>query len=165
VAPPADPAADRAGGADSDDVAPRSETSSGPGSPTPDVTTSSPSDRPEAPLFGTPILIETRVLDARKHRGAVVGSSVLGESSFCRGGRATGGSEGSTITTTFRCRGGTLTVRYFPTQRSLVQGSQWEVVDGTGSFAGQQGGGTMVAVFDEDDPDRGREVFTGTVGE
>jgi hypothetical protein len=105
------------------------------------------------------------VLDAREHRGEVVGTSVLGESAFCRGGRSTGGSEGSTITTTVHCRGGTLTVRYFPIQRSLVQGSQWEVVDGTGSFAGQQGGGTMVAVFDEDDPDRGREVFTGTVGE
>jgi hypothetical protein len=93
------------------------------------------------------------------------GTSVIGESAFCPGGRTSGGSEGAAITTTFHCPDGTLTVRYSPTQRSLVQGSPWEVVSGTGSWAGLRGGGSMVAVFEKDDPDRGREVFTGTIGE
>lgn len=93
---------------------------------------------------------------ARPETSSGTGSSVVGPLAAARA---------RPITTTVHCRGGTLTVRYFPIQRSLVQGSQWEVVDGTGSFADLRGGGTMVAVFDEDDPDRGREVFTGTVGE
>jgi len=119
----------------------------------------------DSPLFGRPILIETRVINAAEHRSRVADTSVLGETPFCRGGPATGGSEGAAITTTFSCRGGTLTVRFSPIQRSLVQGATWEVVEGTGDFAALRGGGSMVAVFDEDDPDRGREVFTGLVGE
>lgn len=114
--------------------------------------------------FGAPALIETRVINAARHVGVVLGTSVIGESPFCRGGKASGGSEGATITTTFDCPGGTLRVRYSPTQRSLVQGALWEVVTGTGSLAGLRGGGSMVAIFDEDHPDSGREVFTGTVG-
>jgi hypothetical protein len=54
-------------------------------------------------------------------------------------------------------------VRYSPGQRSLVQSSPWEVVSGTGRFATLSGGGTMAAAFSDDDPDVGREVFTGTV--
>jgi len=38
-------------------------------------------------------------------------------------------------------------------------------VSGTGSWAGLRGSGSMVAVFEKADPDRGREVFTGTIGE
>ena len=44
------------------------------------------------------------------------------------------------------------------------QGGVWEVVSGTGRFEGLRGGGSMVAPFESDDPDAGREVFTGTVG-
>jgi len=117
-----------------------------------------------APLSGAPILIETRVTDARRHTGEVLGGSALGESVFCRGGKTSGGSDGPTITTTFDCPGGTLKVHYAPTQRSLVQGSVWEVVSGTGRFKGFRGGGSMVATFDSDDPDTGREIFTGAVG-
>ena len=117
-----------------------------------------------APLSGAPILIETRVTNARRHTGEVLGVSTIGESAFCRGGKTSGGSEGPTITTTFRCPGGTLKVRYAPTQPSLVQGSVWEVVSGTGSFEGLRGGGSMVAKFDSGNPDVGREIFTGTVG-
>ena len=147
-----------------DNTAARPDTS-GAESPTPESSVSSPVDSPlAAPLFGKAILIETRVLNARRHRTVVVARSVIGEAAFCPGGRASGGSEGAAITTTFHCPGGTLTVRYSPIQRSLVQGAGWEVVSGTGSLADLRGGGSMVAVFDEDDPDRGREVFTGTVG-
>ena len=127
-------------------------------SPTPESPTS-------APVFGKPTLIETRIIDAARHVGVVRGTSVIGESVFCPGGRTSGGSEGAAITTTFHCPDGTLKVRYAPTQRSLVQGALWEVVSGTGSWAGLRGGGSMVAVFEKDDPDRGREVFTGTIGE
>ena len=115
-------------------------------------------------MSGDAILIETRVTNAKRHTGEVLGGSVIGESAFCRGGKTSGGSEGPTITTTFRCPGGTLKVQYAPTQRSLVQGGVWEVVRGTGSFEGLRGGGSMVAKFESDDPDSGREIFTGTVG-
>ena len=113
---------------------------------------------------GDAILIETRVTNARRHTGEVLGVSVIGESAFCRGGKISGGSEGPTIKTTFRCPGGMLKVQYAPTQPSLVQGSVWEVVSGTGRFEGLRGGGSMVAKFESDDPDVGREVFAGTVG-
>lgn len=117
----------------------------------------------DAPVSGDAILIETRVTNAKRHTGEVLRASVIGESAFCRGGKTSGGSEGPTITTTFRCPGGTLKVQYAPTQPSLVQGAVWEVVSGTGSFKGLRGGGSMVAKFENDDPDTGREIFTGTV--
>jgi hypothetical protein len=114
-------------------------------------------------MFGTPIFIETRVINARRHVGVVVRGSVIGESAFCPGGKTTGGSEGAAITTTFHCSGGTLTISYSPIQRNRVQGAPWQSVSGTGSLAGFVGGGSMVAIFSEDDPDRGREIFTGLV--
>jgi len=117
-----------------------------------------------AAMNTTPILIQTTVINARHHKAVVRGGSFIGESAFCPGAKATGGSEGPTITTTFRCRGGTLKVQYAPTQHSLVQGSVWEVVSATGSFEGVRGGGSMVARFERDDPDAGGEIFTGTVG-
>jgi hypothetical protein len=110
------------------------------------------------------VYIETRIPDARLHAGVVARTSVLGESAFCPGGTTTGGSEGAAITTTFHCPGGTLTIRYAPTEHSRVQGALWEVMGGTGSLAGLRGGGSMVAVFEQDDPDRGREIFTGKLG-
>jgi hypothetical protein len=74
---------------------------------------------------GEAILIETRVTNAKRHLGEVLGVSAIGESAFCRGGKTSGGSEGPTITTTFRCAGGTLKVQYAPTQPSRVQSSVW----------------------------------------
>jgi hypothetical protein len=118
----------------------------------------------DTPVTGDAILIQTRITNAKRHTGEVLGPSAIGESAFCRGGKTRGGSEGPTITTTFRCPGGTLKVQYAPTQPSLVQGSVWEVVSGTGSFKGLRGGGSMIAKFKKDDPDAGRETFIGTVG-
>jgi hypothetical protein len=129
----------------------------------PDATSAQETSTP-APVSGDAILIETRVTNARRHTGEVLGVSVMGESAFCRGGKTSGGSEGPTIKTTFRCPGGMLKVQYAPTQPSLVQGGVWEVVSGTGRFEGLRGGGSMVAKFESDDPDAGREIFTGTVG-
>jgi hypothetical protein len=114
-------------------------------------------------LRGDALLIETRITDARRHTGEVLDGSRIGESPFCPGGAANGSSEGATITTTFSCPGGTLTVQYAPTQRALVQSSEWRVVSGTGEFEGLRGGGFMVASFETDDPDVGRELFAGTV--
>jgi hypothetical protein len=117
-----------------------------------------------APVPGDPILIQTRVTNARLHKAHVTAPSVFGESAFCPGGKATGGSDGPTIHTIFHCRGGTLEIKYAPVQPSDVQGSPWEIVRGTGSFKGLQGGGSMVDIFEKDNPDSGREVFTGTAG-
>ncbi len=125
--------------------------------------TSAPETSTADPVSGDAILIQTRITDARSHTGEVLDGSVLGETTFCSGGESKGSSAGAAITTTFSCPDGTLTVEYAPRQPSLVQSSQWEVVSGTGSFEGLQGGGWMVAAFDGDDPDVGREVFTGTV--
>ena len=116
-----------------------------------------------APATGDAILIETRISNARKHSGEVLDGSVIGESAFCPGGKTRGGSTGATITATFHCPGGRLTVSYSPTQRSLVQSSDWEIVSGTGSFKGLRGGGWMVANFGSEDPEKGGETFTGTV--
>ena len=126
--------------------------------------TSTPETPAAAPVGGDAILIETRVTDARRHTGEVVDGPVLGESAFCPGGTTSGSSRGRTITTTFSCPDGRLGVRFAPSQPSLVQGSLWEVAGGTGAYAGLRGGGSMVASFLGDDPDTGREVFTGTVG-
>jgi hypothetical protein len=116
-----------------------------------------------AAVVGGPVLIETRVTDARHHHGEVVDGSVIGEVPFCPGGTTSGSSEGATITTTFDCPEGTLQLQYAPTQPSLVQGADWLVLSGTGALAGLHGGGSMAAVFSDDDPDAGREVFTGNV--
>jgi hypothetical protein len=126
--------------------------------------TSAPETATPAVVGGDAIMIQTRVTDARTHKSEVLDASFIGESAFCRGGTISGGSEGPTITATFHCPGGTLTVRYAPTQNSLVQGSVWAIASGTGSFKGLRGGGSMVAKFGNDDPDRGREFFAGTVG-
>jgi len=126
--------------------------------------TSSHETSTSTPVHGAAILIETRVTSARSHTGEVSDGSVIGESEFCHGGTTGGSSQGPTITTTFTCPDGTLEVQYAPTQPSLVQSAAWEIVGGTGSFEGLRGGGYMAASFLSDNPDAGREVFTGTVG-
>jgi hypothetical protein len=128
------------------------------------VTETTTEAKQDVPVAGDAILIDTRVTNARRHTGEVLSESLIGEAAFCRGGKTTGGSSGPTITTTFRCSNGRLTVQYAPTQPSLVQGAVWEVVSGTRSYRGLHGGGSMVARFESADPDKGRETFTGTVG-
>jgi hypothetical protein len=120
----------------------------------------------DAQATGDAILIETRISSAANHTGEVLSGSVIGESPFCPGGgTSTGGSEGALITTTFHCRDGLLKVSYSPTQHSLVQGAPWKVVSGTGRYKGLRAGGSMVARFRSDDPQKGGETFAGTVGE
>jgi hypothetical protein len=112
---------------------------------------------------GDPILIETRVTNARGHTSDVLDSSLIGEKAFCRGGTTRGSSSGPVITTRFKCGDGTLEIQFAPTQVSWSQGAPWTIVGGTGSFKGLNGGGSMVAVFRDKDPDVGREIFTGLV--
>ena len=116
-----------------------------------------------SPAGGDAILIETRITNAMQHAGKVV-VVFIGESAYCRGAESSGGSAGPTITSTLQCPEGTLKLQYAPTQRSLVQGATWRIASGTGTFKGLHGGGSMVAKFQSENPDRGQEIFTGTVG-
>jgi hypothetical protein len=126
------------------------------------VTVETPAEPEQnAQVIGDAILIKTRIPDAKTHSGEVLDGSVIGESAFCPGGKTRGGSAGAEITATFHCPGGRLTVSYSPTQRSDVQGSDWKIVSGTGSYKGLRGGGSMVAKFGSDH--KGGETFTGTV--
>jgi hypothetical protein len=117
----------------------------------------------DAPVTGDAILIETRITNIERHTAEVLSESFIGESAFCPGGKASGGGS-PTVITTFRCPDGRLKIRFAPMQRSLVQSAVWEVVSGTGSFAGLRGGGSMVARFESEASENGRETFTGTVG-
>jgi hypothetical protein len=119
------------------------------------------------PVLGDPILIQTRISDARHHTGDVLDGSFIGDSAFCPGGKTSvaGDVEGTaSVITTFRCREGRLTIRFSPLQPEAVSSAVWGVVSGTGSFKGLRGGGSMVAKFEREVPDKGQETFTGTVG-
>jgi hypothetical protein len=96
----------------------------------------------DAPMTGDAILIETRITEFERHTAEVLSESFIGGSAFCRGGKASGGGSPAVITT-FRCPRGRLRIRFAPMQRSSVQSAVWEVVSGTGSFAGLRGGGSM----------------------
>ncbi len=117
----------------------------------------------DAPVIGDAILIETRITNVERHTAEVLSGSFVGESAFCPGGKASGGGN-PTVITTFRCRDGRLKIRFAPMQRSPVQSAVWEVVSGTGSFAGLRGGGSMVARSESDASENLRETFTGTIG-
>jgi hypothetical protein len=120
---------------------------------------------------GVPILIKTHlafVEDPTAKVGAmgeVLSGSTIGDSAFCSGGRFSdrhGEPPLGSVVKTFRCPGGRLTITFSPTQPSLKQSSDWEVVKGSGRFEGLSGGGRMKAVF-ESKGGEGRETFTGTV--
>ena len=120
---------------------------------------------------GEPILIKTHVVfledpDAEgESTGEVLPGSTIGDSAFCAGGRFSdrhGEPPLGLVVKTFRCPGGRLTITFSPTEPSLKQSSDWEVVKGSGRFEGLSGGGRMRAVF-ESKGGEGRETFTGTV--
>jgi hypothetical protein len=117
----------------------------------------------DAPVTGDAILIETRITNIERHTAEVLSRSFIGESAFCPGGKASGGGN-PTVITTFRCPDGQLKIRFAPMQRSPVQSAVWEVVSGTGSFAGLRGGGSMVARSGSEASENLRETFAGTVG-
>jgi hypothetical protein len=120
---------------------------------------------------GEPILIKTHLTFLENPnakvgaRGEVLPGSTVGDSAFCAGGRFSdrhGEPPLGSVVKTFRCPGGRLTITFSPTEPSLKQSSDWEVVNGSGRFQGLSGGGRMRAVF-ESTGGEGRETFTGTV--
>jgi hypothetical protein len=120
---------------------------------------------------GEPVLIKTQVafVEDANAKGATMGEvlpgSTIGDSAFCAGGKFSdrhGEPPLGLVVKMFRCPGGRLTITFSPTEPSLKQSSDWEVVKGSGRFQGLSGGGRMRAVF-ESKGGKGRETFTGTV--
>ena len=120
---------------------------------------------------GDPILIKTHVVFLEdpsakvETMGEVLPGSTIGDSAFCAGGRFSdrhGEPPLGLVVKTFSCPGGRLTITFSPTEPSLKQSSDWEVVNGSGRFEGLSGGGRMTAVFDSKGGE-GRETFTGTI--
>jgi hypothetical protein len=120
---------------------------------------------------GEPILIKTHVAflenptPKAETMGEVLPGSTIGDSRFCPGGKFSdrhGKPPLGLVVKTIRCPGGRLTITFSPTDPSLDQTADWEVVNGSGSFEGLSGGGRMRAVF-ESRGGEGQETFTGTV--
>ena len=122
-----------------------------------------PAAEQETPVTGDAILIETRITSAQRHTGRVLSQSRIGERPFCPGGTETGGGA-QPIIQTFHCPDGRLKIQFAPTQPSYVQSAAWSVVSGTGRYRGLRGEGFMVARFEGDNREIGRETFTGTIG-
>ena len=119
---------------------------------------------------GEPILIKTHLppLNARGEQvGEVRSGSTIGDSAFCAGGKfadAPRDPSVESVVRTFRCPGGTLTIRFTVTPPGVPQRGDWKVVKGLVGFDGLIGGGRMRAVSkSESGQGEGREVFTGTV--
>jgi hypothetical protein len=130
--------------------------------PSPDLDNSSP-----PALDGENVVIKTRIVG---FAGQVLPGSVLGAAAFCPGGtvRHEHGSPeiGFPAINVFNCQAGALRIGFGPgpdQMNQAVQTSDWRVLDGTGSFAGHTGEGTMRVKFEEGDAAIGRETFTGVV--
>jgi hypothetical protein len=118
---------------------------------------------------GEPILIKTHLapLDAdRPSSGKVRSGSTIGDSAFCTGGNFLDSAvqaSSRSVTRSFRCPGGTLTITFTSTPPSVKQRSDWKVENGVGRFEGLSGGGRMRGKLYESGRGGGRETFTGTV--
>jgi hypothetical protein len=130
--------------------------------PSPEVDSS-----PPPALEGEKIVIKTRIVE---FTGKVLTGSVLGDAAFCPGGtlRHEHGSPeiGFPAINVFNCQAGALRIGFGPgpdQQDQSVQTSDWRVLDGTGSFAGSTGEGTMRVKFEEGDAAIGHETFVGVV--
>jgi hypothetical protein len=116
---------------------------------------------------GEPILINTRVTG---FKGEILAGSMIGDSRFCPGGtvRHEHGSPeiGFPAINVLRCPGGQLRIGFGPgpdQMNSAVQTSDWEILEGTGLFAGMKGKGRMTVLFEKAGADEGRETFKGRV--
>ena len=130
--------------------------------PKPDVNNSS-----VPTLDAEKIVIKTRIVG---FTGKVLRGSVIGDAAFCPGGtvRHEHGSPeiGFPAVNVFNCQAGALTVGFGPGPDQMdqaVQTSDWEVLDGTGSFAGSTGVGTMRVKFEDRAAAIGQETFMGEV--
>src|SRR4051812_8913736 len=135
-------------------------------------TTSSPSgsdiDHSAPPTLNEEkVVIKTRI---RGFTGRVLTASVVGDAAFCPGGTVRhehGSLEiGFPAVNVFSCQTGALKVGFGPgpdQMNQLLQTSDWRVLDGTGSFAGSTGEGTMQVKFKEGDAVIGHETFLGVI--
>ena len=117
-----------------------------------------------------PILIKMHLAPVNAEgetTGEVLSGSTIGDSAFCAGGSfadAAGEPPIESVVRTFRCPGGTLTIRFTVTPPGVKQRGDWKVVRGLVGFEGLIGGGRMRAVSEsESGRGEGRETFTGTV--
>lgn len=120
-----------------------------------------------ATLDGERIVIKTRIVG---FTGKVRTGSVLGSAGFCPDGTVRhdrGNLQiGFPAVNVFNCQAGTLRIGFGPGPDQIdqaVQTSDWRVLDGTGSFAGATGEGTMRVKFDDAAAAIGHEVFIGVV--
>lgn len=102
--------------------------------------------------------------------GEVEPGSTLGGHPFCRDGtvRHEPGSPeiGYPAVNVFECPDGQLQVGFGPGPDQMdnaVQTSTWEVLEGSGDFAGMGGEGRMKVRFARPGASKGRETFRGTV--
>ena len=109
------------------------------------------------------IVIET---DLQIPTGDVVDGSSIGDEPFCPDGtfRDSEGSGRWFIEKAFDCPDGTLTIGFSPSEPiGGVQRGPWEILSGTESYEGLQGGGRMEVTFESQSSEKGNETFTGTL--
>jgi hypothetical protein len=113
-----------------------------------------------------PVLIETAITFSENAPAAGrIERLFIGERSPCRRARFTDEARHTTIIKRIDCgRSGNLTLRFGPrpNRPTRNKSGSWRLIEGTGSFRGLEGGGTMFARGERRAP-RGREVFTGTL--
>jgi hypothetical protein len=120
-----------------------------------------------APAPREPILIRTRVT---RFKGKVLDGSVMGDSPFCPRGTVRhefGSPEiGFPAINVFRCADGQLRIGFGPgpdQMNQAIQVSSWEILDGSGRFAGIRGNGQMKVRFERAGGSKGKETFKGEV--
>ena len=113
------------------------------------------------------IVIKTQFVD---FDGTVLAGSTIGDAPFCPGGtlhhKAGSPEIGHPAVNVFTCKTGRLEIGFGPgpdQMNNRVQTSDWDVVTGTGEFAGATGSGRMTVEFPSVGASRGRETFTGTI--
>jgi hypothetical protein len=113
------------------------------------------------------ILVKTRIT---MFKGKVLAGSLLGDSPFCPGGtvRHEHGSPevGFPAINVFHCTDGLLRIGFGPgpdQANNPVQTSSWEILDGSGRFAGMSGDGQMKVRWERQGASKGQETFTGQV--
>lgn len=151
------------GSADGDQ---RSASGTSPAAPKP--TTASAAPTTPAAGEGDPILVKTS-MSGLAGKGKVVTGSVLGESAFCAHGTVRhdrGTPEiGFPAVNVFLCPDGQLRIGFGPGPEQMsnsVQTSDWEILDGSGRFAGMTGSGQMIVQWSKKaGSDEGYETFTG----
>lgn len=116
---------------------------------------------------GEAVLIRTRIHD---FEGTVLEGSVIGDTPFCPGGKVVheGGSPqiGFPAVNVFQCAEGQLRIGFGPGPDQMdqaVQTSAWEVLGGTGRFAGATGAGEMEVRFKTAGASVGEETFEGRI--